>query len=76
MIIPIIVAYITACLVGMYFVYWDWLNTPPDGWPEKPRTTERNPCEHRLELISQQFGARPASSLLWVCASATAWRKP
>ena len=37
MIIPIIVAYITAWLLGMYFVYRHWVNTPLDTWPEKRR---------------------------------------
>jgi hypothetical protein len=48
-----IVAYITACRVGMYFLYRHWLNTPPDAWPEKRRGGQRNPCGDRLELISQ-----------------------
>jgi len=39
MIIPIIVAYITACLLGLYFLYRHWLNTPPDTWPEKGAAT-------------------------------------
>jgi hypothetical protein len=42
MIIPIIVAYITACLLGMYFLYQHWLNTPPDTWPERRGTSHRN----------------------------------
>jgi hypothetical protein len=62
MIIPIIVAYITACLLGMYFLYRHWLNTPLDTWPEKRRGSHRNPREHRLEPISQHFGARTRSS--------------
>jgi len=53
MIIRIIVAYITACLVGTYFLYRHWLNTPSDAWPDKRRGSRRNPREHRLELISQ-----------------------
>src|SRR5205085_5247677 len=58
MIIPIIVAYITACLLGLYFLYRHRLNTPPDTWPEKWRGNQRNPRKNRLEPISQYVGAR------------------
>lgn len=53
MIIPIIVAYITACLLGLYFLYRHWLNTPPDTWPEKWRGNQRNPRKNRLEPFSE-----------------------
>jgi len=62
MIIPIIVAYITACLLGLYFLYRHWLNTPPDTWPEKWRGNQRNPRKNRLEPISQYVGARSRRS--------------
>lgn len=42
MIIRIIVAYIAMWLVGAYFLYRHWLNTPPDTWPEKRPGAQRN----------------------------------
>lgn len=39
----IIVAYIIAWLLGMYFLYRHWLTTPPDTQPEKRRGKQCNP---------------------------------
>jgi hypothetical protein len=64
--IPIIVVYITVCLLGMYFLYRHWLNTPPDSWPEERRGSQRNPHGHRPGSFSPHFVANSRSSSAFI----------